>query len=133
VAPQRGIRRPPSWATTVSAQQLRELYLDQGLTAAQIAARHQVSPSQVYQALRRHHLRRDTPGPRPIPPPPAGELRELYVHQRHSLDQLASHYRVSPWTVRRWLRTAGVRRQRPRGHPWATTVSADLLRQLYVQ
>jgi hypothetical protein len=68
-----GIRRPPSWATTVSAQQLRQLYLDQGLTAAQIANRQHVSTSQVYQALRRHHLRRDTPGhaPSPHPPPPS--------------------------------------------------------------
>ncbi len=124
-----GIQQRPSWATTVSAAYLRELYLTQGLTAAAIAAREQVSTASVRKALRDHQIRRATTGPAPIPPPPVAELRRLYVTQRHSRDVIGFHYGVSESTVRAWLRAAGIRRKPP---SWATTVSAAYLRELYL-
>ncbi len=125
--------RPSSWVASVPAEHLRELYLDQRLTAAQIAANEHVSTGQVRQALHRHQIRRGTRGPQPILPPPADELRVRHVDQRQSLDELAAHYHVSAWTVKAWLRNAGIRRHRRPGPAWATTVSAEHLRELYVQ
>src|SRR6266545_2078466 len=84
--------RPSSWVASVPAEHLRELYLDQRLTAAQIAANEHVSTGQVCQALSRHQIRRGTRGPQPIPPPPADELHVRHVDQRQSLDELAAHY-----------------------------------------
>ena len=50
-------------------------------------------------------------GASPIPPPPPAELRRHYVTERRSLDDLAACYHVSAWTVKRWLRNAGIHRQ----------------------
>src|SRR5262245_37335953 len=124
-----GIQREPSWATTVSAEQLRELYLAQGLTPAAIAARERVSAAAVCKALRSHQIRRAATGPAPIPPPPAAELRRLYVTQRHSRDTIGFHYGVSEATVRAWLRAAGIGRTPP---SWRTRIPAARLRALYV-
>ncbi len=69
-------------------------------------------------------------GAAPIPPPPPAELHRRYVAERRSLDDLGARYHVSAWTVKRWLRAAGSRRQPAR---WATRVTAADLHALYVQ
>ena len=69
-------------------------------------------------------------GAAPIPPPPPAELHRRYVAERRSLDDLGARYHVSAWTVKRWLRAAGIRRQPAR---WATRVTAADLHALYVQ
>jgi len=69
-------------------------------------------------------------GAAPIPPRPPAELHRQYVDERRSLDDLGARYHVSGWTVKRWLRKAGIRRRPAR---WALTVTAADLRALYVQ
>ncbi len=68
-------------------------------------------------------------GPKPIPRPPADELRRLYVTERHSLDVIGFHYSVSARTVRAWLRAAGIGRARL---SWQMTIPAARLHALYV-
>jgi hypothetical protein len=68
-------------------------------------------------------------GPKPIPRPPAAELRRLYVTERHSLDTMGFHYNVSEATVRAWLRAGGIHRTRS---TWRTTIPAARLHRLYV-
>src|SRR6266487_167132 len=68
-------------------------------------------------------------GPKPIPRPPADELRRLYVTERHSLDVIGFRYSVSARTVRAWLRAAGIGRARL---SWQMTIPAARLHALYV-
>jgi transposase len=68
-------------------------------------------------------------GLKPIPRPPAAELRRLYVTERHSLDTIGFHYGVSKWTVNGWLRKARIGR---RQSGWAKMIPAERLHALYV-
>jgi hypothetical protein len=83
----------------------------------------------VRRALRSHQIRRGTPGPAPLTPPPVAELRRRYVTERHSLDTIGFHYGVSEATVRAWLRAAGIHRK---PLSWRTTIPAARLHALYV-
>jgi hypothetical protein len=113
-----GIRRTrPTWRTTIPPARLHALYVTQGLTIAQIAAQERVGPMTVWHALIDHDIPRRPHG-RPVPPPPpALELRRLYLEEGRPIRQLAAHYKVSYTTMRQRLQAAGIP-LRPPGDPW---------------
>jgi transposase len=119
----RARRARQSWSTSVSAEHLRGLYVEQGLTLAEIGEREHVSPGMVWYAMRRHQIPRRrpfSPGAntprRRHRPPPTQELRRLYLEEHRSIRQLAAHYDVSYCAAHKWLANAEIPRRPPGGY-----------------
>ncbi len=110
--------------------------LDAGLSDADIAQRYGVAVWAVRRRLRAEGIRRPPAKPPwTRHPPPAGELRALYVEGGATQTEIATHYRVPHTTVRRWLSAAGI--ERPANPGTAGTgrraeLTPELLWDLYV-
>ena len=105
----RGRPLPPT------AAELRRLYLADGLTIAQLAARYGVGTATVRGWLQNAGIPRRLPG-RPSQAPSREELVRLYVAEGLSTTQIGQRYEVSQQTALRWLRAADVV-LRPPGQP----------------
>ncbi len=119
-------------------------WLNQGLSAAQIADRTSYSPSGIYQLLRRHHL--------PLPTPPhrapardsaataeqLAALTRLYTDEHLNLAKAAAAFGHGPdWAAARLraagisLRRPGARSTHPGGHPEPAALDVDELKRAY--
>ena len=99
----------------IPCAELRELYLAQEWTTAQIAIHYDRSDSTINRWFRKCGI--------PTRPPPRGhrrveipctELRKLYVAQEWEQDQIAAHYDRSCPTISRWLYECGIPTRPPR-------------------
>jgi DNA-binding CsgD family transcriptional regulator/transposase-like protein len=111
---------------------LHQLYVVEGLSAAQVAERVGGDGKRVWAALVRAGIPRR---PRARPPRTLNASREelvvAYVEERVSIDELADRYGVPPFQVRLKLRAEGIRRPPP-GSPAPTAPPLDELARLYV-
>jgi len=126
--------RPP--LPTLSADQLTDVYIRQGLTVTEIAAQLGGSTTWVLTALHAHGIPRRTGGARPVPPLniDTATLTEMYVNRRLDDPAIGAHLAVPPWRVTARRRQLGVRRPPvPPPHPGPPpTPPADVLRRLYL-
>jgi transposase len=104
-------RRHPPPATT----DLRRCYYQEGLTAAELAARYGVSASTARRWLRDAGIPRRAAGRRSRAPS-GQQLRHLYQDQGLSTTQIAQRYGVRQQTAHAWLRAAAIP-LRPAGQP----------------
>jgi transposase len=95
--------------------ELRRCYDEEGLTAAQLAARYKVSASTARRWLRDAGIPRRVPGRRSRAPS-GQELRQLYQDKGLSTTQIAQRYGVRQQTAHTWLRAAKIP-LRPTGQP----------------
>lgn len=108
--------RPP-------ADTLRDLYVSQGLTPSEIGARYNVQAQTARKWLKEDGFK--LPPSKPprtkvkYPPPPEGELRNLYEVQRMTAEQIGEQFSVSNATVCKWLKSYGIQ-ARPAGIGLAT-------------
>ncbi len=128
-------------ALPVPEATLRRLYLDKGYSTADIGARYRVAAGTVRKWLRRLGIPlRPSWWQRPnrqrrLFKTTEEELRELYEHQKLSLEEVARQKRVSLETVRQRLLRFGIRvRSRPEAarSARAPKVAREALEDLYV-
>jgi len=102
--------RPNAAGPAISAGQLTDLYVNQGLTARQVAAELGCPLSQVAAALTRHRITR------PVFPVTfdvdRATLTRLYVTEQLDDTVIAARYDVPPWRVTRRRRELDVHRPR---------------------
>ena len=116
-----GVEPPPrsSWARTISAERLRELY-GTPLTYEQIAEREGVTKGQVERAMHYHQVearRAPSWAQQARERPPAAELRRVY-REKGSVRRVADHYEVNVRKAHEWLSDPEVDVQRrPPGRP----------------
>lgn len=127
----RGASAPVQPATT---KQLRQLYVQEGLSVDAVAARLGATTHLVRTWLLEDQIPIRSAGGRPgvrrpgrvrKPPPPPAELRRLREQERRSRDELAARYEVHPQTVSKWLTAAGLPGQ------LAPSVSAAQIAAIY--
>lgn len=128
-------RREPV-AVSLSAEEMRALYVEQRLSEEQIAARLGTSAWQV--RLRRRTLRVRRPAsPPPHPPPvtsPGPEvLQELYAARGLTLVEIARRYHTSGPKVRAWLVDAGIPVAPRTTRATRIDLPAEALEVLYVE
>jgi transposase-like protein len=114
-----GVPRRPSPATVrrdISSDEIVRLYVDGGLSAAEVAEQLGCSASLVYVRLARRGVPRRDRGARRRRRPADSELAHLYGEGGLSLRELARRYGVSAQAVQRWLIAGGIER-RPPGAP----------------
>lgn len=101
-----------------SPDALRDLYTNQGLSYSEIGARYGVKDRTVYKWLKADGFTfAPSKPPRTkvkYPPPPEGELRNLYEVQRMTAEQIGEKHGVSHGLVLQWLRRYGIQ-ARPSG------------------
>ena len=111
-----GVSRRPSPATVrqdISDDEIVGLYVDGGLSAAEIADQLGCSASLVYARLARRGVPRRDRGAAHRRRPGDRELAHLYGEGALSLRGLARRYVVSAQAVRRWLIAGGIERRPP--------------------
>jgi transposase len=108
--PERRRRHPPPEPAELGRQ-----YGADGLTTAELAARHGVSASTIRRWLQDAGVPRRPPG-RQSQAPTADVLRWLYQVEGLSTTQIGVRYGVSQQAAHKWLRAAGVP-LRPQGQP----------------
>ncbi len=106
---------PSAPRADVSDDDVRDLYVRVGLSAAEIAHRFGCGTSTVYRCLDRLGIERRRTPPNPLRPE-RGELFRRYVTEGRSLRDIAVDYGVSPQAVAGWLRYHGIE-ARPPGTP----------------
>lgn len=119
-----GVPRRPSPATVrrdISDDEIIRLYVDRGLSDAEIAEQLGCSASLVYARLARRGVPRRDRGARHRRRPGDSELARLHGEGGSSLRDLARRYGVSAQAVQRWLIAGGIER-RPPGAPRARGV-----------
>jgi AraC-like DNA-binding protein len=126
-----GNRHKPSPA--VDAQRLRDLYIGQRLSDADIARDLGLNTFQVTTRRRELGITRSNPPKPPPPQPSAPDLRRLYAEQGLTLEQLAHQYATSRTVVRDWLKTAGVPVRPRTTRATRQTFDTDQLRALYLE
>jgi transposase len=123
----------PVVAPALPAHTLRRLYVTEGLSVSEIAARYNTTANQVRQRLRSKGIRRPTHRPRPEPPaPPRALLEAFYIGQRLTSEALAKRLHTSAPRVRAWLRAAGIPVNPRTTRATRRDVAAVVLRDLYV-
>jgi hypothetical protein len=107
---------------------LRDWYVRDGFSVAQVAALTGTTPRQVRYRLTRYHLSPGRPGPasRARRKLTRAALIELYVHKGLTCPQIAARARVSAETVRELLAEYGIER-RPSGTRARPPVPVDAL------
>lgn len=105
-------RRPrnvPRPELTIGDPDLFELYVNERVSAEDIAAAHGVSTWQVRVRLRADGIKRPSGSP-PRPPnsPPRRVLARRYIRQGRTIAQIAAEYRTSKPKVRAWLSNTGI-------------------------
>ena len=133
--PPRRRRDRPAWPP-LSEAELRELYLERGLTAAQIAARFGGSSTWVLAALDRHGIPRRPGGSRPVPTldVDAATLTDLYVHRRLDDAAIAARLNVPTSRVLARRRQLGVSRPFAPPHPGPPPAPpVEVLQRLYLE
>ena len=127
-----GISRRPRKArprSLLTAETLTALYLDQGMSQAEIADKLGCTASGVHAALIRHGIqRRMWGGPPASFDLDAQALRELFVFQRLGDAEIAERYGVREWHVRDRRQRLGVNRFANPPRP-----TAEELHRLYVE
>ena len=109
--------------------------VQQGHTAAQVAAALRVSRYRVQAALRQHGLQLPPTGPPPAAPVDAAALTYAYVTQHLDDAAIAARYQVPTWRITQQRRKLGIRRppaappRQDRGVP----PDPETLRRLYVE
>lgn len=119
-----GVPRRPSPATVrrdVSDDEIVRLYVDGGLSAAEVAEQLGCSASLVFARLARRGVPRRDRGATRRGRPGDSELAHLYGEGGLSLRDLARRYGVSAQAVQRWLVAGGIERRSP-GAPRANGV-----------
>lgn len=116
-----GIRRTVGSPPRFTADQLRQWYVSEGLSASEIARRTNTSSSGITAALHRAGIpvRQGTELTDAMVTDDT--LRRLYVDERHSDEQIAGRYGVAAWAVRRRRRAAGIFRP-PGTPPWTRSI-----------
>jgi transposase-like protein len=118
-------RRRPGWTdgtppAPITAEQLTELYVENGKTVREVAAILNTTTTRVNAALRRHGIPR-RPEPQKLPPPlelDKTTLTELYVSRRLGDDAIGLTYGVPAYRVTMRRRELGVHRPpAPPPHP----------------
>jgi transposase-like protein len=104
---------PATPRTDITKDEIRQLYIDQRWTAAEIASHLDCGTSTVYARLDRLGVARRPARPRHDIRPDTNNLRELYVANRLSLRQIAERFDVSIHTVHNWMTAAGIGRRPP--------------------
>ena len=126
--------RPP--LPTLTTEQLSELYVDQGLTARQIAARFGGSANWVLTALDTRGIPRRPGGSRTVPPlaVDAATLTDLYLTRRLDDPAIGAQLGVPAWRVTARRRQLGVTRPHlPPPHPGPPPPPPpEVLRRLYL-
>jgi len=119
--------------TRLTPELLHRLYVEEGLSAAQVAERVGGDGNRVRAALVRAGIPR-RPRTRPLRPVNATrqDLVDRYVDQRASLDELAREYGTSVNQVRLRLRAEGIRRPLP-PPPVPKPPPPEELRRFYVE
>lgn len=110
-------RRRPGWTdgippAPIIAEQLTELYVENGRTVREVAAILNTTTTRVNAALRRHGIPR-RPEPQKLPPPlelDKTTLTELYVSRRLDDDAIGLTYGVPAYRVTMRRRELGVHR-----------------------
>lgn len=118
---------------TITAKQLRVLYVRGGLSMVEVAAKLGTSDTRVRAALDRHGIAARPYTRRAVPPLDVEEatLRSLYVEQHLDDEQIAQRYGVPPYRVRLRLRELGIQRPTvnpPRPPPAVPPPRAELAR-----
>lgn len=127
--------RPVPGPFPLPATELRKLYVDDGVSAQEIAARLGITTNQVRVALRHHAIRRPPPvppHPPPVAPPPPEVLADLYVRQGLPSAAIAARYHTAAPKARAWLADAGIPIAPRTTRQTRTDIDADLLRELYL-
>lgn len=103
---------------SVCCEELRRLYVEEGLSQARIAAIFGCSAATISNRMRRCGIRARI-GRFQSRPPPMALLVGLYSEQRLPLPAIAARLGISVGTVHNWRRAYGIptrtRRGRPRG------------------
>lgn len=110
-------RRRPGWTegtppAPITAEQLTELYVEDGKTVREVAAVLDTTTTRVNAALRRQGIPRQ-PEPQKPPPPLALDkttLTDLYVTRRLDDEAIGTRYEVPAWRVTMRRRELGVHR-----------------------
>ena len=109
--------------------------VQQGHTAAQVAAALTVSRYRVQVALRQHGLRLPPTGPPPAVPVDAAALTYVYVTQHLDDAAIAARYQVPTWRITQHRRKLGIRRppSAPLRQDRGVLPDSETLRHLYVE
>lgn len=123
-------RRKPGRTCPVDGDELHRLFVDEGLSQAQLARRFDAASGTVSRWLAECGL--GTPDPRADP----ARLRELYVTQRLTTREVGEVLGMSPNRVTRELALAGIPRRSPhdrRPRDARANVTKDALEEMYVR
>jgi len=125
-----GTRRkdPPA----IDSKQLRDLYVGQRRSDADIAHALGLNTFQVTSRRRELGITRSSPPKAPPPRPPASELHRLYAEQGFTLAQIARQYATSTPVVRSWLVTANLPVRPRTTRATRHTFDTNQLRTLYL-
>jgi transposase len=133
--PIRSERRPPP-PLDMGERELAELYVDRRLDDAQIGELAGMPPWRVRQRLRELGIRRpqvEPPRPPRVEAPPAQELRDLYLEQGRTLEQIARMFHTSGPAVGEWLDLAGIPVKPRTTRATRTRLDPRQVRELYEQ
>ena len=119
----------------ISADVLRRLYVDEGLSIAETARRLHTSTDKVALRLRRYDIPRRPEGRHPAGPGLRDTVGQLYAVEGLSVKEVALRVDRSPERVRELLRAAGIPLRPPPPRPLPPgyePLSRELLVELYV-
>ena len=101
--------RRPRRKLYLTPEQLRDLYIVQGLSQRGISLKYGVNQVTISNWLRKYGIPARPYGGRPGVSVPENELNDLYTDQHLSMEQIAKHFRCNPATVRRNLVSYGIK------------------------
>lgn len=113
-----------------SAETLRELYWDKGMTLREIGLHYGLSESTIHKRMEELGVPRRAAGPQGKDFPPAEELRELYWDKGMTLREIGLHYGLSENAVYKRMETLGIPR-RSTGPRSKELPSKEELQKLY--
>lgn len=103
-----------------TAEKLRELYHDQGLSLRAIGKQYMVVASVVLRWMEEAGIERRRPG-LSSQCPECGELKRLYVDHGLSMEKVGEQYLATASAVRRWLQRCGITARRVGDYPNRTS------------
>jgi transposase len=124
---QRKYRRPPRRWTKEDLELLRKLYLEEKLPVSEIAERFGVLYNRLYDILKRYGI----PTRRSLwlkSRPSKEELEHLYIEKNMSLRELGIMFKVSPDTVKQWMKAYGIRKK----YDWSYHQDKKAIHEKYV-
>jgi len=113
-----------------SAETLRELYWEKGMTLREIGQHYGISESTVHKRMEELGVPRRAAGPQGKDFPPEEEIRELYWEKGMTLREIGQHYGISENAVYKRMETLGIPR-RSTGPRSKNLPSEEELQKLY--